>query len=382
MHDVAIIGVGLHPFGRFPGKSAVQMGADAIRLALGDAGLQWQDIQFAFGGSYEVDNPDTVVSYLGPTGIPFTNVYNGCATAASSLDMAAKMISLGAYDVGVAVGMDKHPNQAFTVDSVEYALPAWYGETGTLPHDEVLRHEDQPVHARPRHQQRDARQGGREELPQRIAQPQRVPPPAPHRGTDPRVTGSQLPVAPVHVLRARRGRGSRHPVPCRPGAPVHVHTHLPAGHGRAHPPARCLRGPRHVRLPPGRRWSDRPGLAGRTFEIAGIGPEDIDVIQLQDTEAGAEVIHMAETGFCADGEQEKLIADGQTEINGRLPINTDGGLMANGEPVGASGLRQVYELTQQLRGQAGERQVPGEPKVGFAQLYGAPGVSGVTIVST
>jgi acetyl-CoA acetyltransferase len=118
------------------------------------------------------------------------------------------------------------------------------------------------------------------------------------------------------------------------------------------------------------------------YEKAGIGPEDVDVVQLQDTDAGAEIIHMAENGLCADGEQEKLIAEGATEIGGRLPVNTDGGLIANGEPVGASGLRQVHELVLQLRGRAGERQVPGDPRVGYAQLYGAPGTAGVSILST
>jgi len=117
------------------------------------------------------------------------------------------------------------------------------------------------------------------------------------------------------------------------------------------------------------------------YEKAGIGPEDVDVIQLQDTDAGAEVIHLAENGFCADGEQEKLVADGELEIGGRLPVNTDGGLLANGEPIGASGLRQVHEIALQLRGQAGERQVPGSPRVGYTQLYGAPGVAGVSILS-
>jgi acetyl-CoA acetyltransferase len=115
--------------------------------------------------------------------------------------------------------------------------------------------------------------------------------------------------------------------------------------------------------------------------MAGIGPDDIDVAQVQDTEAGAEVIHMAENGFCADGEQNMLVESGGTEINGRIPINTDGGLIANGEPVGASGLRQMNELVNQLRGTAGDRQVPNTPQVGYAHLYGAPGVSGVTILS-
>lgn len=122
--------------------------------------------------------------------------------------------------------------------------------------------------------------------------------------------------------------------------------------------------------------------ARAAFQKAGIAPSEVDVIQLQDTDAGAEVIHMAEAGFCADGDQEKLIADGATEIGGTMPVNTDGGLLANGEPIGASGLRQLHEIVRQLRGQAGDRQIPGEPKVGFAQLYGAPGTAGATLLTT
>jgi acetyl-CoA acetyltransferase len=118
------------------------------------------------------------------------------------------------------------------------------------------------------------------------------------------------------------------------------------------------------------------------FEMAGIGPEDIDVAQLQDTEVGHEIMHLAECGFCKDGEQEALIRAGATEIGGSIPVNTDGGLLANGEPIGASGLRQVYEVCLQLRGDAGGRQVPGSPKTGLTQVYGFPGVSAVTVLST
>src|SRR6476659_5755576 len=98
--DVAIVGVGLHPFGRFGDTTAIEMGA------LADAGVEWRDIQFGFAGSYEVDNPDAVVALLGLTGIPFTDVYNGCATAASALTLAANTIRLGDHDLGIAVGMD------------------------------------------------------------------------------------------------------------------------------------------------------------------------------------------------------------------------------------------------------------------------------------
>jgi acetyl-CoA acetyltransferase len=122
--------------------------------------------------------------------------------------------------------------------------------------------------------------------------------------------------------------------------------------------------------------------ARAAYEEAGIGPEDVEIAQLQDTDAGAEIIHMAEVGLCKDGEQNELLASGVTTRSGALPINTDGGLIANGEPVGASGMRQVYELVTQMRGRAGERQVASTPRVGLAQLYGAPGVAAVSILTT
>jgi acetyl-CoA acetyltransferase len=138
-------------------------------------------------------------------------------------------------------------------------------------------------------------------------------------------------------------------------------------------------------LAPSLAVEDAPGptveASRLAFEQAGIGPEDVDIAQIQDTEAGAELMHLAETGLCAHGEQESLIAQGGTGIGGRLPINTDGGCLANGEPIGASGLRQVYENVLQLRGDAGIRQVPGAPKVALTHVYGAPGISGVTILT-
>ena len=115
--------------------------------------------------------------------------------------------------------------------------------------------------------------------------------------------------------------------------------------------------------------------------MAGIEHKDIDIAQLQDTESGAEIMHMAENGFCKDGDQEKMLQDGETKIDGKLPINTDGGCIANGEPVGASGLRQVYENCVQLRGAAGKIQVPNNPKTAYTHVYGAPGISACTIIT-
>jgi acetyl-CoA acetyltransferase len=115
------------------------------------------------------------------------------------------------------------------------------------------------------------------------------------------------------------------------------------------------------------------------YEMAGIGPEDVDVAQIQDTDSGAEIMHMAENDLCADGQQEELLAAGETRVGGSLPINTDGGCLACGEPVGASGLRQIYENVRQLRGRAADRQVEGA-RIAFSQVYGAPGLAGVVIL--
>ena len=103
--------------------------------------------------------------------------------------------------------------------------------------------------------------------------------------------------------------------------------------------------------------------------------------QLQDTDSGSELIHQAETGLCKHGAQEELLATGATDVDGSLPVNTDGGCLANGEPIGASGLRQVHEVVLQLRGEAGERQIAGPARVGFTQVYGAPVVSACTVLS-
>lgn len=380
MNDVAIIGVGLHPFGRFGAKSAIDMGADAARAALADAGVAWSDIQFGFGGSFEVDNPDAVTSRLGLTGIPFMDVYNGCATAATALNLAADSIRSGQYDIGIAVGMDKHGYGAFTSDPVDYAAPEWYGEIGHFlttkffamkinryMHDYGISHETLA---------RVANKGYRNGV---------LNPNALRRkeiSVEDILSSRMLNYPLTQYMFCSPDEGAAAVILCRADR-AKQYTSTPI-----YLRATTLRTRRYGAFEVHASWAAVEQDAAPTvyaskaaYEIAGIGPEDVDVIQLQDTDAGAEVIHMAENGFCADGDQERLIAEGATEIGGSMPVNTDGGLIANGEPIGASGLRQVYELVQQLRGTAGDRQVPGDPKVGYAQLYGAPGTAGVSILS-
>lgn len=381
MSEVAIIGVGLHPFGRFGAKSALEMGADAIRAACADAGVAWKDVQFAFGGSCEVDNPDAVVAQVGLTGIPFMDVYNGCATAATALQLAAESIRSGRHEIGVAVGMDKHLPGAFTADPVHYGAPAWYGEQGFFLTTKFFAMKiNRYMHD---HGISDRTLA---EVAAKASRNGALNPNAYRRKpmTVEEILGSRMLNYPLRqFMFCSPDEGAAAVVLCRADI-AHRYTATPV-----YLRASALQTRRYGAHEVHSSWAaveqdHAPTVyASRAaYEQAGIGPEDVDVIQLQDTDAGAEVIHLAENGFCADGDQEKLIAEGATEIGGRLPVNTDGGLLANGEPIGASGLRQVHELVHQLRGTAGARQVPGKPKVGYAQLYGAPGTAGVSIFST
>ena len=113
MTDVAVVGLGIHPFGRHPGISGLEMGAIAARAALKDAGIGWQDVQFAAGGSDAAGNADTSVAVLGLTGVPFINVKNGCATGGSALTTAHAMLVSGAAEIALVVGFDKQPPGAF-----------------------------------------------------------------------------------------------------------------------------------------------------------------------------------------------------------------------------------------------------------------------------
>jgi acetyl-CoA C-acetyltransferase len=380
MNDVAIIGVGLHPFGRFGDKTPFDMGADAIDLALADAGVEWPEVQFAFGGSWEVAQTDPLTGLMGLTGIPFMNVFNACATAASAIQQTANAIRAGVGDIGVAVGLDKHPRGSFKVDPTLVNMPHWYADNGQYVTTKFFGMKiNKYMHDF----------GVTSETLARVAAKNYA-------------NGALNPKAfrrkPVPIEEILASPMLNYPLTsamfCAPdeGAAALVMCRADIAHRYTDTPifvrASQIRTRNYGAYEVNTSWaaveedvSPTVYASKAAYEEAGIAPEDVDVIQLQDTDAGAEVIHMAENGFCADGEQEKLVADGATEITGPMPVNTDGGLIANGEPIGASGLRQMHELVLQLRGQAGDRQVAGEPKVGYAQVYGAPGTAAVTIVS-
>ncbi|MFJ6569531.1 thiolase family protein [Streptomyces sp. NPDC091292] len=377
--DVLICGAGRTPFGRTE-LSGRRLAADAVRAALADAGIAWSRVRAAFGGSDSAGLADTLVAELGLTGLPFVNVKNGCATGGSALVSAVNAIRSGMADTVLAVGFDKHPRGAFDPRPEDWGLGEEYGSDGLMVTTQFFGMKIQRYmhdhgitpHTLALVAEKAYRNGGL------TPEAWRREPVSAAEILDSGMVSDPL----TRYMFCSPGAGAAALLLCSPEV------------------ARTLDGPSvtlsaaAVRtrrfgsfevfspwIPGGDLTSVSRDASAAAFEEAGIGPADIDVCQLQDTESGAEVMHLAECGFCADGEQEGLIATGATEIGGALPVNTDGGCIANGEPIGASGLRQVYEVVQQLRGRAGKRQVPGEPRVGFTHVYGAPGVSACTVLS-
>jgi acetyl-CoA C-acetyltransferase len=378
--DVVIIGVGMHRFGRTPGVSGRQMAVHATHQALADAGVAWPDIEFAFGGSYASGDADALVADLGLTGLPFVNVKNGCGTGGSALTSARHAIASGAHDLGLVVGFDKHPRGAFNEDPANLGLGEWYGSTGMMVTTQFFAMKIQRYMAEHGISERTLARVSTKAFRNGALNPmawRREP------LTEEQVLGAAMVNPPLTQYMF-----------CSPGEGAVALVVASAERARR-------LGVEGIRLrgvefrsrrfgsfevystwvSPDRAEGPTSEAARAVFAAAGIGPEEVQVAQVQDTESGAEVMHLAETGLCAHGEQEQWYADGVTEISGRLPVNTDGGVLANGEPIGATGLRQVHEIVQQLRGRAGDHQVPGRPSVGFTHVYGAPGISACTVLT-
>ncbi|QZA06962.1 thiolase family protein [Mycolicibacter heraklionensis] len=380
MSSVAIIGIGCRPFGRYLDTTARKEAVRAVRAALDDAAMSWGDIDYAVGGSMDAGSADTLVADLGLTGVPFVNVLNGCATGTSSLVAAVQAIGSGAAETALVVGFDSHPRGAFAIRPEALGLGQWYGTTGLAMTSQFFALKIQ----------RYLHEHG---LPARLLETvaskafrnAALNPNAWRRKplTEADVRDSMMLSDPLRqYMFCSPGDGAAALVLCSAERakryrddPVYiagaaVRTRRPGSFEVLSPSLSVRRG-----------VSPSVDAAAAAFEAAGIGPDEVDLAQLQDTDAGAELIHLAETGLCEHGAQTDLIDAGATELTGRLPINTDGGCLANGEPIGASGLRQIHENVLQLRGAAGGRQVGGTPRVAFSHVYGAPGLSACTVLT-
>ncbi|MCP4988996.1 MAG: thiolase family protein [Colwellia sp.] len=378
-NDIYIIGIGLHKFGRTPEKTGLEQAKHAVNAALDDAEIKWQDLDFAVGGSQDAGNADSLINKMGATGLPFINVFNGCATGGSALITGMNSIQAGQGEIGLIIGFDKHDPGAFRVDLEQWDLPQWYGDMGFALTTQFF-----------------ATKINRYMHENNISESSlvKVAMKAFENGA---LNKNAWRRSPLSYDEIKNSMMINYPLTkymfCSPAEGAAALIICNEEIAKKYPANQKIKikscsfksrreGTFEVFKPsyqPKDVNTVTKDAALDAFNKANISPKDIDIAQIQDTETGAEIMHMAELGLCEDGEQEQLIANNETHIHGKIPINTDGGCLANGEPVGASGLRQIIENVIQLRGQAGERQTK-EPRLALSQVYGAPGISCVSIL--
>jgi acetyl-CoA acetyltransferase len=352
--SVAIAGAGIHPFGRFEGKSVVDLGVEAVQMALKDAGVGRIRVQAAYCGTVYsgVAAGHRVLTALGATGIPIMNVEAGCASGGAALQVGVEAIRSGQYDCVLVFGMEKMPRGMIRSSFWE----PWAEQMGLSP---------APAYFALR-AQRLMRESGvtRAQLAQVSVKNHRNGVDNPYAMfrkpfTIEQVLNSAMVCDPLTLYMLCSPNEGAAAVVLRPaaGAPGEVivagaalRSHLPGSVLGEHTPL-CGLIDDDVTSP-------TESAARAAYDGAGVGPEDLDVVELQDTESGRELQSYEELLLCPRGECGKWISDGITERSGKLPVNVSGGLLAKGEPLGASALGQIVELTWQLRGAAGRRQVP------------------------
>jgi acetyl-CoA acetyltransferase len=377
--SVAVAGIGLHPFGRFGDKTATEMGVEAVRAALADAGagpaFQAAFCGTAYGG---VASGHKVLGALGLTGVPIVDVEAGCASGGAALMLAAGAIEAGQYDAALVFGVEKMPRG---IIRSSFFAP-WQEEAGLT---------STPAYFALRAQRLMLESGVTRDHLARVVVKNRANgvenPAAMFRSpvTAEEVLASRLVCDPLHlwmlcspnegaaaVMLRRSGDGGRAGVVVL--AAAQLRSHLPGSVLNEGTPMSGLTGARaDVK-------AATTLAAEAAYEQAGVGPADLDLVECQDTDAARELLSYEELGLVPRGDAGKAVDDGLTEPGGRLPVNVSGGLLSKGEPLGASALGQVVELVTQLRGQAGPRQVEGA-RVGLAHTVGRGANASVVIVT-
>jgi len=359
MRNVVILGAAMKRFGRYQ-ESIIDLGAECGLNALKDAGVQWKDIHAAYCSHVlmGVTVGEFILMPLGPTGIPIFNVDNGCAGGTTAMILARQAISSGIYDIVLIVGIQKMGKGVLGPEILDLpetdkiqrsmgllSLPSKYAmiarrhmeEYGTtaeqLAQVSVKNHKHGALNPYSQHQQ---------EL------------------TLEEVLGSRMISDPLTLYQcAPTGDGVAALVLCAEDI-ADKYSSKP----KVKMAGAALCSQVYVPDDPTSIHAFTIKASHEAYEMAGCGPEDLDVIELHDCFSIAEICHYENLGLCPKGEGGRLIDERATEIGGRIPVNTSGGLLSRGDPTGATGVGQVVEIVWQLRGEAGKRQVP-DAKVGL-----------------
>lgn len=370
MSDVYIVGIDMIRFGRYPDRTVPSLAAEAALMALDDCGLGIRDMQALYCGNLGQAAGmvgQRLLEEIGQTGIPVTNVANACATGATAFRDAWMSIKAGAYDVVLALGVEQMgkgllgggsggPSTEGLIGSG--TMPAMFSHIGIEHARKYGTTFDQFARVSVKnhwHSTMNPKSMYRKETPlQEVMAAEMIAWPNTKLMCSVNVDGSAAAVLVSEKKMKELGLQSR---------------------------AVKVRASEMSSNPFAERQMAMPDFSGATrvaakaaYEQAGIGPDDINLIELHDCFATAEIVHYENLGICADGEAGKLINDGTTQLGGRVPVNVSGGLLSKGHPLGATGIANIYEISTHLRGEAGERQVEGA-RLGLTHVVGGgPGM--------
>jgi len=378
MTEAYIVGIDMIAFGRYPGRTVAELGAEAALLALDDAGLGIRDMQALYCGNLleaHLMVGQRILREIGLTGIPVVNTANACATGATAFREGLIAVKAGLHDLVLVVGVEQMGSgllgassrpDGFVEEGVlgSSTMPAMFAQIGVeharkygTTFEQFARVAVKNHH----HSTMNTKAMSRRETPLReVMESEMISWPNTKLMCSINVDGAAAAVIASRSVAKRLGLLGR------------------AVRVRASEMTSGPYTPQEFAIPDFNQVTRN--CARAAYEGAGLGPEDLDLVELHDCFATAELIHYENLGLCPDGDAGRMIDAGETALGGRIPVNVSGGLLSKGHPLGATGIANLYEVATHLRGAAGTRQVEAA-RIGLTHVVGgSPGRGSACVV--
>ncbi len=377
MSDVYIMGIDMIRFGRYPDRSVPELGAEAALLALDDAGLTIQDMEALYSGNLMQASGmvgQRILREIGQTGIPVTNSSNACATGATAFREGWTAIKAGLCDLVLVVGVEQlgkvgllgggGGGKGISKEGLlgSGTMPCVFAEAGmehARKHGTTFEQFAKVSVKNHAHSVKNPKSMYQKETPlEMVMNAEMIAYPNTKLMCSVNVDGAAAAVLASEKKARELGLGRA----VRVAASVLTSDPFTE---------------RDLVMPDVNTCTRQ--AASKAYEMAGLGPQDLDLVELHDCFATAEILHYENLGLCADGEAGKMIDEGESAHGGRIPVNVSGGLLSKGHPLGATGVANIYEVSTHLRGEAGSRQVEGAT-VGLTHVIGLGSACGIHIL--
>jgi acetyl-CoA acetyltransferase len=377
MSDVYVVGIDMIKFGRFPDRDVPEIGAEAALMALDDAGLKIQQMEALYCGNLYQANAmvgQRILQEIGQTGVTVVNTANACATGATAFREAWMAVKAGVYDLVLAVG----------VEQMGKGLLGGTGSGKSIPKEGLLGSGTMPAVFAEAGMEHARKYGTTFEQFAKVSVKNH------HHSTMNPKAMYQVETPLETVMNAEMIAYPNTKLMCSVNVDGSAAAVL-ASEKKAKELGLMKRAVRvRASVLTSDPWQERDlvmpdvntctrNAAKKAYEMAGVGPEDIDLVELHDCFATAEILHYENLFLCKDGEAGRMIDEGATALGGKIPVNVSGGLLSKGHPLGATGIANIYEVSTHLRGEAGKRQVP-DAKLGLTHVIGLGSACGIHIL--